>query len=96
MLFPLQRLQSLLKPGAHYWIVGRRLKCQVIISSSQSIFDNLALEDYLYENRDNDLEERTLLVWRNKPCVVIGKFQNQWLECSHSFLRKHSIPLGEI
>ncbi|CAK9293634.1 unnamed protein product [Gordionus sp. m RMFG-2023] len=48
----------------------------VYISKSHDIYTNLALEDYIYSNTNN----RILLIYINKPCVVIGRFQNPWNE----------------
>lgn len=51
----------------------------VIISESNNVFANLALEDWMYQNHDFT-EHQTLLLWRNRNCVVIGRHQNPWLE----------------
>ena len=50
------------------------------VSSSTNIFENLALEEWLYENLDLSKTD-CLLMWRNAPAVVIGRHQNPWLEC---------------
>ena len=54
---------------------------RVWVSKSQDIFTNLALEDWLYRHRPFTDEEGLLLLWRNAPCVVIGRHQNPWAEC---------------
>lgn len=51
----------------------------VFISQSTDIHTNLALEDWLYRNFDFN-KHRVLLLWRNDPCVVIGRHQNPWSE----------------
>ncbi|XP_069107094.1 lipoyl amidotransferase LIPT1, mitochondrial-like [Argopecten irradians] len=56
---------------------------EVIVSKSNNIFANLSLEEWLYENRDLS-KNSVLLMWKNKPCVVIGRHQNPWLECNVS------------
>lgn len=53
----------------------------VFVSESENIFENLALEDWLYENYDLSKRE-ILLLWRNTPAVVIGRHQNPWLEAN--------------
>ncbi|KAI0208214.1 Lipoyltransferase 1, mitochondrial [Lamellibrachia satsuma] len=50
------------------------------ISTCQNIYYNLALEDWLYKNGNFDNGE-LLLLWRNQPCIVIGRHQNVWAEC---------------
>lgn len=57
----------------------------VYISKCTNIFTNLALEDWLYTNRDFT-NHQLLMLWRNEPCVVIGRHQNPWLECNFPVL----------
>ena len=40
---------------------------------------NLATEDWIF--RDMDPECRILFLWRNSDTVVIGRYQNPWVEC---------------
>jgi len=43
----------------------------------------LALEDWFYQNVDfSDGLSDCMFLWRNKPCIVIGRHQNVWAECS--------------
>ena len=69
------------------WLAHRHLTSQniaqhkVLVSSSQDIYENLAFEDWLYENADLE-HESILLLWRNNPAIVIGRHQNPWLECN--------------
>ncbi|BFZ21420.1 hypothetical protein BsWGS_24459 [Bradybaena similaris] len=51
----------------------------VLISTSDSIYENLALEEWMYEKTDFS-ETDYLLMWKNKPAVVFGRHQNPWLE----------------
>ncbi|CAG5125387.1 unnamed protein product [Candidula unifasciata] len=51
----------------------------VLISTSDSIYENLALEEWMYEKTDFS-DTDYLLMWRNKPAVVFGRHQNPWLE----------------
>ena len=67
-------------------IVHRRLvtntPChKILVSSSTDIFENLALEDWLYEKADLE-HESVLLLWRNSSAIVIGRHQNPWVECN--------------
>ncbi|XP_015171843.1 PREDICTED: lipoyltransferase 1, mitochondrial [Polistes dominula] len=68
------------------------IRKSVFISQSTDVFTNLALEDWLYRNFDFT-NHHILLLWRNDPCMVIGRHQNPWLECNTGITEKHNIPL---
>ncbi|MBF9014457.1 MULTISPECIES: lipoate--protein ligase family protein [unclassified Oceanispirochaeta] len=53
---------------------------RLLISPYNDPFLNLAIEHYLLEKLNN--EEEILLLYINDPAVVIGRFQNPWLECT--------------
>lgn len=53
---------------------------RLLISPFRDPFLNLALEHYFLENLTKD--EEILLLYINDPAVVIGRFQNPWLECA--------------
>lgn len=62
----------------------------ILVSTCQDVHHNLALEDWIYENAsfvepdtNSSLKwSRSLvLFWRNRPCIVIGRHQNCWVEC---------------
>lgn len=57
----------------------------VFRSSSTDPYVNLSLEHYLLQNAHP--ESRVLFLYVNRPCVVIGRNQNPWVECA---LRKLS------
>lgn len=65
----------------------------VFISQSNDIFTNLALEDWIYKNNDFD-KHHILLLWRNNPCVVIGRHQNPWLEANLEYLEEKGIDIA--
>ena len=50
---------------------------------------NLAVERHLFETVAN----HALLVWRNSPCVVIGRHQNPWMECDLVRMAAELVPL---
>ena len=66
---------------------------QVFISQSTDVFSNLALEDWLYRHHDFE-HKRLLLLWRNDPCVVIGRHQNPWTEADVPYVRSSYIDLA--
>lgn len=53
---------------------------------------NLALEDWLFRNLDPKTE--VLFLWRNRPCVVIGRFQNPWEECRLRAMEQDGVVLA--
>ncbi len=65
----------------------------VLRSQSTDVYQNLALEDWIDANVD--LQQRSiLLLWRNRPAVVIGRHQNPWTECNLQAMRRAEIPLA--
>lgn len=65
----------------------------VLHSQSTDVYQNLALEDWIDANVD--LQQRSiLLLWRNRPAVVIGRHQNPWTECNLPAMRRAEIPLA--
>ncbi|MDD4792783.1 MAG: lipoate--protein ligase [Firmicutes bacterium] len=50
---------------------------------------NLAFEEYVLKNLDMD--DSYLLLWRNSPTVVVGRFQNTPDEVNEDYIRKHGV-----
>ncbi|XP_076231973.1 lipoyltransferase 1 isoform X2 [Calliopsis andreniformis] len=69
------------------------IKKSVFISQSTDVFTNLALEDWYYRNY-NFVNHHILLLWRNDPCVVIGRHQNPWIEHNSQLAEKRGIVLA--
>jgi lipoate-protein ligase A len=67
-------------------------KLRILRSASRCIYENLALEDYIFRNLEEG--EETLLLWRNRDCVVIGRYQNPYIECRLGELRRAGISLA--
>lgn len=65
----------------------------VLLSRSTDVFQNLALEDWIDANVDL-AQHGVLLLWRNRPSVVIGRHQNPWAECNLPAMRQAGIPLA--
>ena len=66
---------------------------KVIVSQSKDIFENLALEEWLYRNANFE-ECSYLLMWRNNPTVVIGRHQNVWKEANIPLLQAANVCLA--
>jgi len=49
---------------------------KILRSNCTSVFQNLALEEYLVKNSSEDI----LLFYINRDAIVLGKHQNPWLE----------------
>ena len=52
---------------------------------------NLAYEEYFLKGKD--LEENILMLWRNEPVIVVGRFQNTLEEINSSFAEAHNIQV---
>lgn len=63
---------------------------RVLVSPFQNPFVNLALEDHFLRG-GADLP--VLLFYVNRPCVVMGRFQNPWIETNLSYLVNNDIWL---
>ncbi|XP_067841479.1 lipoyltransferase 1, mitochondrial [Heptranchias perlo] len=62
-------------------------------SASTDVYENLAAEDWLHQHlqcRDREV----LLLWRNRPAVVIGRHQNPWQECNLKLMRDKGVKLS--
>nr|XP_057908407.1 lipoyltransferase 1, mitochondrial isoform X2 [Doryrhamphus excisus]XP_057908408.1 lipoyltransferase 1, mitochondrial isoform X2 [Doryrhamphus excisus] len=65
----------------------------VLYSQSTDVYENLSLEDWIEAHVD--LQQRNiLLLWRNRPAVVIGRHQNPWKECNLSLMKHSGITLA--
>ena len=64
---------------------------KVFISTFDDPFVNLTLEACLLSLWRPGY--RWLFLWQNRPSVIIGRFQNPWLECRMDILAQENIPL---
>ncbi|MBP2641639.1 MAG: lipoate--protein ligase [Firmicutes bacterium] len=52
---------------------------------------NLALEEYVFRNLD--LPGGCLMLWRNKPSIIIGRYQNTFEEINPSYVAENGIEV---
>lgn len=65
----------------------------VFISQSSDVFANLAFEAWMYKNWTFD-KRQVLFLWRNSPCVVIGRHQNPMVEANLPYLASAGVPVA--
>jgi lipoate-protein ligase A len=63
---------------------------KVLISPFRNPFINLAIEDYFLRG---GVDLPVLFFYINRPCVVMGRFQNPWLEANLNYLVSKDIWL---
>lgn len=64
-------------------------KSQVYISRSLDPYLNLSIEHYLLQKTPAD--STVLFLYTNRPCVVIGRNQNPWIEVNLGILRNEEL-----
>ncbi|KAH8988538.1 Lipoyltransferase and lipoate-protein ligase [Lactarius akahatsu] len=65
-------------------------KHSIYISQSSDPYFNLTFEDWLFKEKPT--HEPLLLIYRDRPCVVIGRNQNPWKEVNFPELHRANIP----
>lgn len=60
-----------------------------ICNSSTDPYYNLALEEWLMKNSNDDV----FILWQNKPTVVIGRYQNAYAEVNIPFAEQNGISI---
>lgn len=63
---------------------------RIVLSGEHDPCFNLALEEELLSQADAGT---MLYLWVNRPCVVLGRNQNPYLECDMDYLNGHQIGL---
>ncbi|TVY88014.1 putative lipoate-protein ligase A, partial [Lachnellula willkommii] len=66
-----------------------RTNTQIYISQSKNPYVNLSIEHYLLQNTHAD--STILFLYINRPCVVIGRNQNPWVEVNLGLLQNGPI-----
>jgi lipoate-protein ligase A len=60
-----------------------------IINNNIEPYFNLALEEYLLKETDRNY----FMLWRNEPCVVVGRNQDTIAEINFSYIKAHDIKV---
>ncbi|KAJ7755850.1 Lipoyltransferase and lipoate-protein ligase [Mycena metata] len=68
-----------------------QIQNSVFVSHSSDPLFNLSFEDWLFRHSPPD--KSLLFLYRNSPCVVIGRNQNPWKEVNMRALRERDVPL---
>lgn len=63
---------------------------KIIISKEYDPFFNIAAENQLFLDADEDLH---LYLWQNEPSVIIGRNQNIYAECNLEYLNEQGIKV---
>ena len=70
--------------------MGKQFKC-IYFSESNDPYVNLAIEDELLLKLAP--KESALFIYINEPSVVMGRFQNPWIETNIEQLKQHNVHL---
>ena len=62
---------------------------RILYQSTTDPYFNLALEEYLLRQCTGDI----FMLWRNAPCIVVGRNQNTLAEINYDYVREHNIPV---
>lgn len=67
-------------------------KIRILRTAVTNPWFNLATENWIL--RDLDPDTSTLYLWRNDNTVVIGRYQNPWVECKVDKMNADNIYLA--
>lgn len=67
------------------------ISLKIIQSESYDPYMNLSIENEILMNLKAD--ERVIFLYKNKPSIVMGRFQNPWLECNLEALIDNKVQL---
>jgi len=63
---------------------------KVLHSESLDPYYNLAYEDFLLRNPEN-FSKKILFIWQSRPSIVLGRFQNPWLEIDLKLAQRDNV-----
>lgn len=67
------------------------MNLKVYISHTTCPWMNLAFENFLL--RTLNIKDRCLMIWRSDKSVILGRFQNPWIECDLKKMRQDGVRL---
>ena len=67
------------------------LKKTLFISNYKNPLVNLAIENIIVT--DIPKGAKALLIYKNDPSIVLGRFQNPWIECDIANIKRDNIHL---
>lgn len=67
---------------------------KVLKSTSNCIYENLAFEEHIFRTHNVEKQGELLLMWSNRPAVVIGRHQNPWIEVNLPFCHEKDIEVA--
>jgi len=78
------------------WLQSAQAPSKYILNIKEPLpnpFLGLALEEHWFKrlNFEENSDKKLILLWRNQPTVVVGKFQNLWSECHSQYCRAHGV-----
>ncbi|KAH9179535.1 Lipoyltransferase and lipoate-protein ligase [Lactarius sanguifluus] len=65
-------------------------KHSIYVSQSSDPYFNLTFEDWLFKEKPT--HEPLLFIYRDRPCVIIGRNQNPWKEVNFPELHRANVP----
>lgn len=71
---------------------NKEMKTRVLYSETLNPWFNLATEDWIF--RDMEPDGHILYLWRNSETVVIGRYQNPWIECRMDRMKDEGVKLA--
>ncbi|KAL8886368.1 MAG: hypothetical protein Q9215_005915 [Flavoplaca cf. flavocitrina] len=70
-------------------LVTSPIKHHIYLSRSHDVAVNLSIEHYLFQK--SHPASTILILYVNKPCVVIGTNQNPWFEVNHALIKRNTV-----
>lgn len=63
-----------------------------IVNAETNPYFNLALKEYLLKKSNDEY----CILWKNSPCVIVGRNQNTPAEINPDYLQRNHIPANRL